>query len=44
MTMACARSLRSAVEPVCGVGAYAWRMEPDRSVLPDWMTLGHRPV
>ena len=29
MTMACARSFTVAVEPVCGVGAYAWRMEPD---------------
>jgi hypothetical protein len=29
MTMSCARALTVAVEPVCGVGAYAWRMEPD---------------
>jgi hypothetical protein len=29
MTMSCARALTVAVEPVCGVGAYAWRVEPD---------------
>jgi hypothetical protein len=29
MTMLCARALTVAVEPLCGAGAYAWRMEPD---------------
>jgi hypothetical protein len=29
LTVSCARALTVAVEPVCGVGAYAWRVEPD---------------
>ena len=29
MTVSRAPALTVAVEPVCGVGAYAWRMEPD---------------
>jgi hypothetical protein len=29
MTMSCALAPTVAVEPVYGVGAYAWRMKPD---------------
>ena len=29
MTVSRAPALTVAVEPVCGVGAYAWRMEPN---------------